>query len=163
MPSIEQVYCSTRNSFSASHFLVGFAKCERLHGHNYDIILNIQYHKAESKSILDFKVINNLIQQEVKKLNQKILIPGKSTEIKFISDMKDKNWKIFVKEKQYSFPKQDVEIIPDIDITTCEKLAYYFHQRIGNWLQNNFPDLISVLKVRISENHGNQAMYSSDI
>lgn len=163
MPSIEQVYCSTRNSFSASHFLVGLTKCERLHGHNYNIILNIQYNTVDSKSILDFRVINDLVRQEVKKLNQKILIPSKSTEIQFISDIDDRNWKILVKEKRYSFPKQDVEIIPDIDSTTCENLAYYFHQRINRWLQNNFPDLISALKVKISENLGNQAIYSSDI
>ena len=163
MPSIEQRYSSTRFSFSASHFLVGFGKCERLHGHNYNIVLNVEYHWIDSKIPLEFRVINNLVQQEVKRLDQKILIPEKSPEIQFLSDLEDRNWKISVKEKRYSFPKQDVQILSDINMTTCEEIAYYFHQRISKWLQKNFPDLISFLKVKISENLGNQAIYSSEI
>ncbi|MHA2073115.1 MAG: 6-pyruvoyl trahydropterin synthase family protein [Candidatus Hodarchaeales archaeon] len=163
MPSIEQRYSSTRFSFSACHFLVGFAKCERLHGHNYNIVLDVKYGMIDSKSILDFRVINNLVQQEVKRLDKKILIPEKSPEIRFLSDLEDRNWKISVKEKIYSFPKQDVQIMSNINTTTCEEIAYYLHQRISKWLKKNFPNLISFLKVKISENLGNKAIYSSTI
>ncbi|MFX0088181.1 MAG: hypothetical protein ACFFAU_21180, partial [Candidatus Hodarchaeota archaeon] len=76
------------------------------------------------------------------------------------SSLEDRNWNINVKGKKYSFPKQDVIILKDIDQTTCENIAYYLHQRIGKWLKMNYPNLVSILKIKISENLGNHAIYS---
>lgn len=160
LPILEQTYSSNKNFFSACHFLVGFDKCDRLHGHNYHVTVNLKYNHVESGSAIDFRVINEEIQDELKLLNQKILIPGDSPNIQIFSSLEDRNWNINVKGKKYSFPKQDVIILKDIDQTTCENIAYYLHQRIGKWLKMNYPNLVSILKIKISENLGNHAIYS---
>jgi len=117
--------------------------------------------KLESASPIDYRIINDRIQQELTLLNQKILIPSESSDIKMISNLNNKNWNIIVKGKKYSFPKQDVQILDGIDQTTSENISYYLHQRFSSWLQKNFPGLISSLKVEISENLGNHSSYSA--
>jgi 6-pyruvoyltetrahydropterin/6-carboxytetrahydropterin synthase len=163
LPFLEQTYSSKRNFFSASHFLVGFAECERLHGHNYHVTVNLQYNQVDTRSTLDFRVINKEIQTELKFLNQKILIPSNSPKIQISSSLDDKNWNLVVMGKNYSFPKQDVLILQDIDQTTCENIACYLHQRIETWFRTNYPNLVSYLKIKISENLGNHAIYSTKI
>ena len=162
MPLFEQTYSSNKNYFSASHFLLGFDKCDRLHGHNYHVTVKLEYNQVDSGSTLDFRVINKEIQNELKFLDQKILIPGDSPKIQIFSGLEDRNWNIIVERKNYSFPKQDVLILKDIDQTTCEKIAYYLHQRIEAWFQTNYPNTISSLKVKISESLGTHAIYSQN-
>lgn len=161
MPFIEQTFSKKKHSFSASHFLVGYEKCDRLHGHTYHVKVQLQYNQLESASPIDYRIINDVIQQELTLLNQKILIPSESSDIQMISNLNNKNWNIIVKGKKYSFPKQDVQILDSIDQTTSENISYYLHQRFSSWIQKNFPGSISSLKVEISENLGNYSSYSA--
>lgn len=161
MPSLEQSFSQAKNSFSACHFLVGFDKCERLHGHNYSVTVKIKYSHENLTSTLDFRLVNAAIKQELKLLDQKILLPKNSSELKIHSSLEGKNWKVIVNDiKTYSFPKQDVLILDRIKQTTSESLAYYLHQRLGSWFQQNHPQLISTLDITVAENLGNQVKYS---
>lgn len=160
MPFHEQIFSQAKNSFSASHFLVGFGKCERLHGHNYSVTVKIQY---KQEKFLDFRAVNDVIKHELQLLNQKILLPAKSSRVSIQSELKEKNWQVTVNNKMYSFPKQDVLILDGIEQTTAESLAFYLHKKISSWLQKNSPDLISILDIIITENFGNQAKYSAPV
>ncbi|MFX0206100.1 MAG: 6-pyruvoyl tetrahydropterin synthase family protein, partial [Candidatus Hodarchaeota archaeon] len=79
MPILEQNFSHVKNSFSACHFLVGFEKCERLHGHNYTVTINLRYSDDDLSSAIDFRLVNAAIQRELKQLNQKILLPEDSS------------------------------------------------------------------------------------
>jgi 6-pyruvoyltetrahydropterin/6-carboxytetrahydropterin synthase len=161
LPSLEQNFSQTKNSFSACHFLVGFEKCERLHGHNYAVTVSLKYSNDDLSSTIDFRLVNTAIQQELKQLNQKILLPEDSSKIRISSSLEGKNWNIIVNnDKTYSFPKQDTIILGGIKQTTSESLAFYLHQKLCAWLQKDHPDLISTLDITIAENLGNQAKYS---
>lgn len=161
MPSLEQNFSHVKNSFSACHFLVGFKKCERLHGHNYAVTVNFRYVNDDLSSAIDFRLVNAAIQHELKQLNQKILLPEDSKNIKIHSSFKGKNWNITVDNaKTYSFPKQDTIILEGIKQTTTESLAFYLHQKLCAWLQKDHSDIISTLDITIAENLGNQAKYS---
>ncbi|MFW9903611.1 MAG: 6-pyruvoyl tetrahydropterin synthase family protein [Candidatus Thorarchaeota archaeon] len=161
MPSLEQNFSQTKNSFSACHFLVGFGKCERLHGHNYAVIVNLRYSHDDLSSAINFRLVNAAIQRELKQLDQKILLPDDSSVIKIHSSLEGKNWDIIVNnDKTYSFPKQDTIILKRIKQTTTESLAFYLHQKLCTWLQKDHPDIISTLDITVAENFGNQAKYS---
>lgn len=61
---IMQLSCTFR--FAASHFLTKYhGKCENLHGHNYRIIITVEGHVQEDGMVMDFKIINKLVEEKV--------------------------------------------------------------------------------------------------
>lgn len=163
MPSLKQIYSHPKNSFSASHFLIGYGKCERLHGHNYSVKVQLKYHRSDFTSLIDFREINSAIQGEIQSLNQKILIPKDSPEIQIHSTMEGRNWLVVVHKKTYSFPKQDVRILEGIRQTTAECIAMYLHKKLAAWIEKSYPRIVSYLEVSIAENLWNEASFSSTI
>ncbi len=164
MTTLEQSFSQAKNSFSACHFLVGFDKCERLHGHNYSVTVKIRYADIDLTSTIDFRTVNNAIKQELQLLDQKILLPENSSKIKIHSSSEGKNWLVHVNDiKTYSFPKQDAQILTGIKQTTTESLAFYLHQKFSSWFHKHHSDLISTLDITVAENLGNQVTYSGPV
>ncbi|MFW9856770.1 MAG: 6-pyruvoyl tetrahydropterin synthase family protein [Candidatus Thorarchaeota archaeon] len=157
---LTQNFSHPRNSFTASHFLIGYGKCDRLHGHNYAVQVQLQYHNTFQSDPIDFRVINERIGTELRQLNQKILIPKESSAVQISSTKNGKNWHVSVNEKMYSFPKQDVVILEGIDLTTAENLAQYIFLKLSKWFGQYFPQKIANIRVNVEENLGNQASYS---
>ncbi|MFX1545523.1 MAG: 6-pyruvoyl tetrahydropterin synthase family protein [Promethearchaeota archaeon] len=164
MPLLEQIFSQINNFFSASHFLFGFDKCDRLHGHNYSVSVNFKYNSGDMTSPIDFRIVNNAIKNELELLNQKILLPKNSQKIVISSLPNDKNWQILVNDsKTYSFPKNDVIILDGIEQITTESLAYYLHLKLSSWLRQNYPNLIITLAILITESPGNHAKFSASL
>ena len=161
---IQQKYSRSINYFSASHFLLGFSKCERLHGHNYVVKVTIDYLLSDSKYLLDFRLVNSYIQSIIKKLDHKILLPENSATVHIHSVMENQKWLIQIKDKNYSFPQKDVCILEKVDQTTTENLAIYFHKQISQKMEKLIYECSELqLRVTISETAGNEASYSDKI
>ncbi|MFX0172110.1 MAG: 6-pyruvoyl tetrahydropterin synthase family protein [Candidatus Hodarchaeota archaeon] len=163
MPSLKQIFSHPRNSFSASHFLIGYGKCDRLHGHNYSVKVQIEYNQSESQSTIDFREINSVIQELIGILHHKILIPQDSQEIKISSSLDGRNWLVGVREKTYSFPKKDVLILEGIQEATAESIAIYMNKKLVFWIEKNCPDSVCSLEVSIVENLGNEVNFAVKI
>ena len=127
MPILEQIYSRPTNYFSISHFLVGFDKCDRLHGHNYGLKIRVTYNSDDPVYTADFRIINKWIKEIIARLDHNILLPGGSNHIVIESVMDHQNWQVTIKEKKYSFPKKDVIILKDFDQITAENLSIYIH------------------------------------
>jgi len=152
------------NYFSASHFLPGFSKCERLHGHNYVVKVTIDYLLSDSKYLIDFRQVNSYIQSIIKKLDHKILLPENSAIMHIHSAMDNQNWLVQIKDKKYSFPQKDVCILEKVDQTTTENLAIYFHEQISQKMEKLISECSEIqLRVIIAETDGNEASYSDKI
>jgi 6-pyruvoyltetrahydropterin/6-carboxytetrahydropterin synthase len=152
------------NYFSASHFLPGFSKCERLHGHNYVVKVTIDYLLSDSKYLIDFRQVNSYIQSIIKKLDHKILLPENSAIMHIHSAMDNQNWLVQIKDKKYSFPQKDVCILEKVDQTTTENLAIYFHKQISQKMEKLISECSEIqLRVIIAETDGNEATYSDKI
>jgi len=141
--------------------LPGFGKCERIHGHNYKITLELIYKKGSTT--LDFGIINKYIYEEIQKLDQKILIPTSNSEMSFKSVLDDKNWELSFKGKKYSFPKSNVLLLEGIKDTTSESLASYIHSRLAKKLKSYHPETVEIMSVIIEENVGNKAIFKAAI
>jgi 6-pyruvoyltetrahydropterin/6-carboxytetrahydropterin synthase len=163
MPSLKQIFSHPRNSFSGSHFLIGYGKCDRLHGHNYAVKVQIEYNQSESISTIDFREINSVIQEVICVLHQKILIPKDSQEIKISSSLDGRNWLVELREKKYSFPKKDVVILEGIQETTAESIATYLNKKLVFWIEKNYPTSVCSLEVGIVENLGNEVTFAAKI
>ena len=164
MPFLEQLYARPTHYFSISHFLIGFEKCDRLHGHNYSLKVQITYRSDDLMRTIDFRLVNSWIREIIGLFNQKTLLPGNSTMIEIQSITNPKNWVVSLEGKQYSFPQKDVIIIEDIDQTTTENLAIYIHKLLREKIiSNKLEDLISQLTVMLSETNGNEVLYTTEM
>ena len=63
MPNMQ---LSVTFGFAASHFLTKYhGKCEKLHGHNYKIIVSIAGPVQEDGMVMDFKIIKQVVNEKV--------------------------------------------------------------------------------------------------
>ena len=140
-----------RNKFSASHFLYEHSKCSRLHGHNYQVSVELAGELTDDFFVVDFYVLKQKINEILEKLDHAILLPGDSKNIK----IREEGNQVLVdfNGKHYEFPSVDVRILP-IQATTAELLAKYIYDELHPLFQG------LKLKVEVGESSGSIAMYS---
>ena len=62
--------------FAAAHFVLGETGCERLHGHNYLVEVQVFGEQDESKNlIIDFLELKPFVRQFIEELDHMILLP----------------------------------------------------------------------------------------
>lgn len=112
--------------FSAAHFLI-FDKlhAERLHGHNYQVQaefawLNSDIENNEYGFYVDFKILKNLLSDELKKWDEFILLPALCKEMKFKEN--GKSLEVKFRDRLYVFPKNEVILLPIVN-TSVELLS----------------------------------------
>ena len=156
--SYKIVVNETKLGFTASHFLTDHPTCGTIHGHNYGITISIEIKENqlnEKYMVVDFNDIKTIVNDLVKDLDHKLLIPEDSTDldIKVLSD----SYEILVKQikKTYKIPLEDIYLLP-IPATTAECLAKFIFKVI----QRNLKLKDYKMMVRIHENRGYYAEYS---
>lgn len=148
-----------RIKFSAAHFTIFTDKeAERLHGHNYYISITV---KSKQVDALGFCMPLSDLKDESYKISQtldeKILIAETNpySEVKTADGQVDVKWS----HKRYSFPEEDVLILP-ISNVTCENLAFWFWQELAQKIPKK---MITHLKVTVSETQGQEASYAKGL
>lgn len=110
------------HQFAAAHFLVGMGKCERLHGHNYSVTVELVGEPGPDNTLVDFNSLNPLVAAMCEKLDHKVILAAKDP--RFELRVKDGEVEARFENKRYVFPEEDCAIL-DIVATTVEKLAAY--------------------------------------
>ena len=108
--------------FNSAHFITYGGKCERLHGHNYRVLVEIEGTLNEDKLVLDFTLIKRITREICQRLNHHFLLPLHNPHLELIAS--PDAWEIRFQEKRYVFPRSDVAELP-IDNSTSERLAEY--------------------------------------
>ncbi len=125
------------HSFAASHFLIEMGKCERLHGHNYTVTVEIGGSLNSNGVIVDFNEINPVIKNICDSLDHKTIIAEKEKRQKLTFDGAE--IEILFKNKRFVFPKEDCVLLP-IESTTVERLSSYIcgilEKKLGATHQN---------------------------
>lgn len=136
--------------FSAAHFLMGFGKCERLHGHNYQVLLKItaEFH-SNQEAIIDFSLLKRKVSEIVSKLDHRILLAKRHPRMDIL--LENKQVTVRTDEHRYTFPKSDVVLLP-ILATTCELLACYLLDKI----KEVFPEF--KVEITVEETPGSRAV-----
>src|SRR5581483_8187373 len=62
-------------NFSSAHFITYGGKCERLHGHNYGVLVEIEGTLGEDRLIFDFTVLKRLTKDICRRLDHRFLLP----------------------------------------------------------------------------------------
>lgn len=117
--------------FSCSHFTIFSEKdAERLHGHNYQISIDLKVGEVDPKLgfAFDFNLVKPHIKSLCDELDEFILIPTRSPYLKVTEQGKQVEVKFHT--KTYSFPKEDARLLPITNIST-EELAKYFGENLS--------------------------------
>ncbi len=137
--------------FAAAHFTTFEGQCEPLHGHNYDVLVEVEGNLTEDSWLLDFSALKSMTRDLCRELDHKFILQRDSKVLKI--DEGKSNWKVRFKERGWVFPKSDVVVLP-IDNTTSERLAEWFAGRLRAALAARGVTNISALTVGIEEMPG---------
>ncbi len=96
--------------FSSAHFITFGGKCERLHGHNYNVLVEIEGTLNDDKLVFDFTILKRLTKEICQKLNHRFLLPKRNHHLELIES--PDAWEIHFQQRRYVFPRTDVVSCP---------------------------------------------------
>lgn len=142
-------------NFSAAHFLMHHPKCERIHGHNYRVTIEIESSELNSQQmVVDFMDVRKIARDICQKIDHHILIPTKAEGIKIKET--EKEIEVEANKRRYVFPKGDALLLP-IEATTVEKISEYIYRQLR---QASLKDL--KMKVSVEEAEGSIATFTEE-
>jgi 6-pyruvoyltetrahydropterin/6-carboxytetrahydropterin synthase len=148
-----------RLRFSAAHFTTFGGECEPLHGHNYDVLVEIEGSLTEDSWVLDFSAAKKLVAGICAEIDHKFLLPTLSTALDV--SMSDSECEIRFKDRRYVIPKADVAEI-GIDNSTAERLAEWFARRILVGLRDLGAHNVATITVGVEEAPGQAGWFRLD-
>lgn len=120
--------------FSAAHFITFNGDvCERLHGHNYHVSVEVHGQLDENHYVVDFIALRTAVQEIVDELDHRMLLPTEHPTIRVaeaVSEMEGESDVIVVHDRRrWVFPRGDCALLP-VANTTAELLARYILDRL---------------------------------
>ena len=142
--------------FSAAHFLIFDDKnAEKLHGHNYQVQVDLEVSSdvdfSEQGYFVDFNVFKKSIKAQLDLWDEHVLLPAQQKEMKFTSAGNQLN--VTFRDRQYSFPKDEVHLL-EVTNTSTEQLAALLAHLFFDQFQSYG---ISSITVRVEETPGQGA------
>lgn len=137
--------------FSAAHFTTFGGQCEPLHGHNYDVLVEVEGELTADAWVLDFTQLKGMVRRLCQPLDHHFILPLRSPVLT-ISEATDA-WEIAFQERRYVIPKTDVCPLP-IDNSTAERLAEWFCLRLKEELAATGATNIMSITVGVEEAPG---------
>ncbi len=149
--------------FSCAHFtLFGPTEAEPLHGHNYQVSLELNGVGLDADGLLlGFVPVKKRVRALCEYLDSKTLIPTRSPYLKIRED--GEQVEVRYHDRTYVLPKTDVLLIPIVN-TTIE----CFSQLLWSELVRAFRDLpetaqIETLAVGVSETAGQTCVFRASV
>ena len=144
--------------FSSAHFLIFDEKsAEMLHGHNYqvrvDLICESDSQKADQGYMIDFNVLKKMIKAQCDLWDEHILLPAQHQDMKSKSSADGKNYEINFRDRFYSFPKNETIWLP-VSNTSVENLSLLFARAMLEKMQSLG---VVQLRVTVEETRGQSA------
>ncbi|MBL8821625.1 MAG: 6-carboxytetrahydropterin synthase [Planctomycetia bacterium] len=144
-------------TFCSGHFITyEGACCERLHGHNYKVAVEVSGPLDDNHYVFDFIALKKFTMQISDELDHRMMLPTQSRFIKVQVDGEQVN--VSFEKKRWSFPLDDCILLP-IENTTAELLAKYIAGRLRISLKKECNFTPSTLTVEVEESHGQSAIY----
>ncbi|KPL22582.1 MAG: hypothetical protein AMJ93_06875 [Anaerolineae bacterium SM23_84] len=146
--------------FSAAHFITFMGKCERLHGHNYALSVELAGELTGDGYVFDFVALKGLLRDICDSLDHHFLIPTKNENLALRRS--DSEWELHFGERRYVFPAQDVLLLP-VDNITAERLAEYVCEQVLERLTHHETSNLRSVTVGVEEAPGQTAYYSHSL
>jgi 6-pyruvoyltetrahydropterin/6-carboxytetrahydropterin synthase len=142
--------------FSAAHCIPFHEKCERLHGHQYAVHMEIEGElDKETGWVVDFTNAKKALKEIAGELDHRVLIPtGKG---RVTHEVTEQTVVMGIMDKRYTFPREDCVLL-DIPTTTAEHLAAYILNQLVKRV--DFPVTVHGVRVGVDEGYGQGAWTS---
>ena len=141
-----------RLRFAAGHFATLTDELEPIHGHNYDVMVEVQGPLTDESWVIDFSLLKRLTREVCETLDHKFLLQMESRVLTISDD--GEHYVIQHKDElPYRLPKHDVAALP-IDNTTAERLSQYIAGQLAQKLGASAPAGLVQLRVGVEEMPG---------
>jgi 6-pyruvoyltetrahydropterin/6-carboxytetrahydropterin synthase len=148
--------------FAASHFITfEGSKCERLHGHNFRVAVDLEGPLNGDSLVFDFVVLRSMLQEILRELDHRVLLPLCSSRLQLAHDAKAVS--IRCGAKRWVFPREDCALLP-LENTTAELLAKWIGSRLMGEMKRraSLPlALPRIVRVEVEESPGEAAFHES--
>lgn len=151
--------------FSGSHFTIfDSSRSERLHGHNYYVRIEILLNSIDKEfgMAFDFNILKPTVRALTDYLDEYVLLPENSDHLKI--ETSSSSVTAHFAGKTYVFPKEDVRILPLVNITS-ELLAEYLARELHKKMASNTEVMkrVSQISVSVEETRGQSVRYDLSI
>jgi 6-pyruvoyltetrahydropterin/6-carboxytetrahydropterin synthase len=150
--------------FSAAHFITfgtpGGTICERLHGHNYRVSVEVEGPLDENHYVIDFIALCDELKTITDELDHRMLLPTGHPLIRVMAGEREVEAIFTPDGRRWVFPAGDCAILP-VANTTAEQLAHYIGQRLWAAIARRPGVNPSRLEVAVDENHGQWGVWRS--
>jgi 6-pyruvoyltetrahydropterin/6-carboxytetrahydropterin synthase len=143
--------------FAAAHMATFEGHCEPLHGHNYQLVVELEGELTDDSWVFDFGGLKQFARSICQELDHKFLLQ-RDSRVMEIEELETK-WKVRAYGRGYVFPKQDVIALP-IDNTTAERLAEYFAGRLRSSLSQRGAANLTSITVGVEEAPGQTGWFT---
>ena len=149
-------------NFGSAHFLIfEDGTREELHGHNYQVAVEVEGSLTEGDVVLDFIQFKPIVKECCDDLDHRTLLPQSSPWL----SIEETGGEIVVHHRgdRFVFPRRDVRIIP-ISNTSSERLAEYLAGEILRRTRERIPGArLDAIEVTVYESPGQAAIYRETI
>lgn len=142
--------------FSAAHFIT-FNKtiCERLHGHNWRVAVEVTGPLDENHYVFDFIALRDHLQAIVLELDHHVLLPLTHPQIQVVVEGEEVT--VRFEQRRWVFPKEDCVLLP-VANTTAERIAEWIGEQLKARVKPLFAHPVTGLQVEVEENFGQWAI-----
>lgn len=141
--------------FSAAHFLIFDAvHAEKLHGHNYQVSLELEGPaQAGTGLLVNFADVKRIVKKHVDAWDEHVLLPKLHPEMKFES--KAPSLHVHFRDRYYVFPENEVILLATAN-TSVEELS----RLLAENLMKEFKPLgVTGLELKVEETRGQGASF----
>lgn len=145
--------------FSCAHFtLFGADRAELLHGHNYQVQVELAGRRLDDEGLLiDFDAVKSTIRRACDHLDNRTLIPSESPHLQVIEEAG--GVEVVYRGRRYRFPAEDVLLLPVVN-TSIEVFSRMLWRQLTDQLE--LPR-VEVLGVGVAETAGQSCWYRARV
>jgi 6-pyruvoyltetrahydropterin/6-carboxytetrahydropterin synthase len=131
-----------------------------LHGHNYDVLVEIEGGLTPDSWVFDFVQAKKTIASICGELDHRFLLPMRNRALRV--EERHGEYEVGFGDRRYVMPKQDVAALL-IDNSTAERLAEWLARRIAGELSALGAANLSRITVGVEEAPGQAGWYSASM
>ena len=141
--------------FSAAHFITyAGGLCERLHGHNYRVEIEVHGPLDDNHYVIDFIALRDAAAKIALSLDHHVVLPTQSKLIRV--EKGERETTAAFEDRRWVFPNEDCVLLP-VANTTAELLGKWFAERLLAELRERSQPTPAQLTIRVEENFGQWA------
>jgi 6-pyruvoyltetrahydropterin/6-carboxytetrahydropterin synthase len=144
--------------FSAAHFITYEGRCERLHGHNYRVAVEISGELNTDHLVVDFLAVREALREITASLDHYVLLPTQHEQLAVV-EVGDEV-EVTCDTRRWIFPRGDCRLLP-VANTTAELLAAYIGRELKLALESHLGIEEPHLRVELDECDGQLAIWKS--